>query len=151
MLIVLTAKKRFGFWIRFNYSRIVNYSELPIPTSEPLGSPPALACPSVVYHLSGPVSCAAVEGAPNAPSLSMRRERAPLVRPVARPLLRLPSLCIAAFALLPFQEKQLDLPLDAIIALKLVENGIILSLFFNRLKIIRCKDSPIVKSIDTNI
>ena len=34
MLIVLIAKKRFGFgfWIRFNYSRIVNYSELPIPT-----------------------------------------------------------------------------------------------------------------------
>ena len=34
MLIVLIAKKRFGFgfWIQFNYSRIVNYSELPIPT-----------------------------------------------------------------------------------------------------------------------
>ena len=32
MLIVLIARKRFGFgfWIRFNYSRIVNYSELPI-------------------------------------------------------------------------------------------------------------------------
>ena len=33
MLIVLIAKKGFGFgiWIRFNYSRIVYYSELPIP------------------------------------------------------------------------------------------------------------------------
>ncbi len=33
----------------------------------------------------------------------MRRQRAPLDRPVARPLLRLPSLCIAAFAF-PFGE-----------------------------------------------
>ena len=31
MLIVLIAKKGFGFWIRFNYSRIVYYSALPIP------------------------------------------------------------------------------------------------------------------------
>ena len=36
MLILLIAKKRFGFgfWIWFNYSRIVNYSELPIPRLE---------------------------------------------------------------------------------------------------------------------
>ena len=31
MLIVLIAKKGFGFWIWINYSRIVYYSELPVP------------------------------------------------------------------------------------------------------------------------
>ena len=38
MLIVLIAKKGFGFkfWIRFNYSRIVYYSELPTPTCKQL-------------------------------------------------------------------------------------------------------------------
>ena len=31
MLIVINTKKDSGFWIRFNYSRILNHSELPIP------------------------------------------------------------------------------------------------------------------------
>ena len=36
MLIVLIAKKKkeFRFWIRFNYSRIVYYSELLVPSGE---------------------------------------------------------------------------------------------------------------------
>ena len=44
---------------------------------------PASACPSVVHHLSGRVSCAAVEWVPN--TLSLRRQRSRLDQPVARP------------------------------------------------------------------